>query len=267
MASSRVTQVTPAIADGLKLGLAYARVVTDRYLSHRHTEAGVANNHFGGKFHAVGAELHALISHTGEAPQAALTVTEVGLGEETHQPGNDRRADVAMTPGHGAGLDARVAVTDYHFGAVTQGLQEAIEGGEIVGIVAVAHDHVAALTGTDTTAQSAAVTLVFFTYDTGARGGGDAGGGVVRAVVNDDDLTFNPSSLSQSSAFVTQMPTDASSFRQGITIETSTKPVSAIGMLGNLKAGLGIFTVAVRCFARLFMDVMFYPPACFSTKG
>ena len=98
------------------------------------------------------------------------------------------RADVAVAPGHGAGLDVVVAVADDHVGAGGERRHQVIEVAEIVGVVAVAHDEPFAAGLTEAATQGRAVAAHGLVHDDGAGVGRELGRAVVGAVVDNDDF-------------------------------------------------------------------------------
>ena len=70
-------------------------------------------------------------------------------------------------------------------------LEERQQGGEVVGVVGVAHHHVRAASGTDAAHQGVAVSLVGHRHDAGARIAGELLAAIGAAVVGDDDLAVD----------------------------------------------------------------------------
>jgi hypothetical protein len=95
-------QVAPAVAEARELGLAAARVVLDRQLADVEVLLGGADHHLGGELHAGRAQVEHGQDVAAEAAHAAVGVLDAGAEEEVEDAGEDRVADVAVQPRHGA---------------------------------------------------------------------------------------------------------------------------------------------------------------------
>jgi hypothetical protein len=147
------------------------------------------DDHLGGELHAGGAQVHPAVGFGGKGAHAAVEVADAGAEEESAKEGEGRVADVAILPGHGAGLDAASeAVAHHEVGAGTQALQKAGDVREVVAAVGIAHEDEAAAGGGDAPAQGVAVALGGDGDDAGSVCLGDGLGTVGAAVVGDDDL-------------------------------------------------------------------------------
>ena len=181
-------QVAPAVAEARELGGAAARVVVDRQLADVQVRLGGADHHLGGELHAGGAEVELGQPVAAEGAHAAVGVAHAGLEEEVQRAGEDRVADVAVQPRHGAGLDAVHAVAHHEVGAVLELLEEARDLAEVVGQVGVGHDDVAALGGGEAGHVGVAVAAAALADEAGAGGERERGGLVLGVVVGHHDL-------------------------------------------------------------------------------
>jgi hypothetical protein len=89
-----------------------------------------------------------------------MHVTDRRVEEHAADEGEDRVADPAMRPHHGAGLDAaREAIAEHEVVSLPQAVDQRLDGGEVVAVVGVAHDHETTADGFDAADQRAAVAL------------------------------------------------------------------------------------------------------------
>ena len=140
-------QVPPAVAEARELRFAAARVVGDRDLGDLEVLLGGAHDHLRGELHPGRAEVEPLQRVAAQRAHAAVRVLDAGLEEEVEDAGEDRVADVAVKPRHGARLDVVHAVADRHVRALLEQRHEARDVAEVVGEVGVGHHDVAALGG------------------------------------------------------------------------------------------------------------------------
>ena len=156
---------------------------------------------------------------------AAVGVADAGAEEEVEHAGEHRVADVAVQPGHRAGLDVLHPVAHHEVGALLELLDEARDVVEVVGEVGVGHHDVVAARGGEAGQVGAAVAAPRLEHHQRAGVAGQLGAAVVRAVVGDDHLALaSPGLSSASRARATQRSIEAASLRQGITTDTLTAP-------------------------------------------
>jgi hypothetical protein len=115
--------------------------------------------------------------------------------EEVEGAGQYRVADIAVQPRHRARVDLREAVADDHVGAVLQRLQKRPDLREVVRVVGVAHEDVAAAGGGEAREVGAAVALAGLANHARTRALGELLRAVGRAVVGDHDLARDPLAL------------------------------------------------------------------------
>src|SRR6266498_1381770 len=85
-----------------------------RNLGNLHAQEAGLDYHFAGEFHSRGAKIHALESRVGESADAAVKVLDRGPEQCPANRGKDRRADIAVLPGHRAALyGSRETVSNY----------------------------------------------------------------------------------------------------------------------------------------------------------
>ena len=99
----------------------------------------------GGELHPGRAQVERRQQVAAEGAHPAVGVADAGPEEEVEQPREQRVADVPVKPGHRARLDPGHPVADHQVGAVAQRPDEAVDLGEVVGVVGVAHEDVLAL--------------------------------------------------------------------------------------------------------------------------
>ncbi len=144
------------------------------------------HDHLGGELHAGGPQSELPDRLAREAAQSAMEVADAAGVEDPPDRGKHRVADVAVLPRHRPRLDAALeAVAHNEVVALTQLRQEAVEVGEVVGIVGVAHHHVAAAGRLNAAEQRRAVALALHVHDPRAEGTGDLLAAVGRTVVHD----------------------------------------------------------------------------------
>src|SRR5207249_2204573 len=126
----------------------------------------------------------------------------------------DRVADVAVHPRHGAGLDAAFeAVAHDQLIALPEAVDKRIELAEIIGIVGVAHDDIATLGGGDAGLQGAAVTPAFHRHHACPMFEGDFAGTVAAAVIRHHHFAFHMKAI-QTSASLVHAGADGAGFVQ-----------------------------------------------------
>ena len=153
------------------------------------------------------------------------------LEEEVERAGEDRVADVAVQPRHGAGLDAVHAVAHDEVGAVLELLEEARDLAEVVGQVGVGHHDVAAAGGGEAGHVGVAVAAAALVDDAGAGGERERGGVVLGVVVGHDDLAADAVlGHAWCSAQVTQRSMFSASLRHGMTTLTSSSSSGGRGL-------------------------------------
>ena len=154
-----------------------------------HAHLGRLDDHLGGELHAGSLEIHAQEGVFREAADAAVEVAERGAEEQLADAGEDRVADVAILPGHGAGLDlAGEAIAHDEVIAVAEFGDKGAEIGEVVAVVGVAHDEVAATGGGAGGVEGRAVATDGNVNDAGTVCECDRLRAVGRPVVAEDDL-------------------------------------------------------------------------------
>src|SRR5262245_33633090 len=128
--------MAPAVAEAAQVRRAVAAVGAER---RRHladlllVEAGL-DDHLAGELHAGRGEVKLEVGVLAKAAQAAVGVLDGAAEEEVEDAGEDGVADVAMQPGHGAGLDATPeAVAHDQVVPLAELFDEGTELGEVVG--------------------------------------------------------------------------------------------------------------------------------------
>jgi hypothetical protein len=115
-------------------------------------------------------------------------VADRRLEKDATDPGQDRIAD-PVQPRHRPTLNATgKAVAEHQVVTVAKLLDQRGDGGEVVAVVSVAHDHELAAGGLDAAAKRIAVALLGDVNDPDAQLFRDDLGAVGAAVVGDDDL-------------------------------------------------------------------------------
>ena len=121
--------------------------------------------------------------------------------EQPAEKAQHRIAEIAVQRRHGAGLDAaREAIAHDQFGAVAQPRHEGVERGEIIAVVGVAHDDVAAAGRGDAAEQRRAVALCGDRHDARAERVGDLLRAVGAAIVGDQHLAGDAAPMRGSAA-------------------------------------------------------------------
>jgi hypothetical protein len=120
-----------------------------------------AHHHLGGELHPRALQPQADDRVAAEGTQAAMEVVNRCCEEQAPNSGEDRVADPAVLPGHGARQDApaacREAAAHDQVRAGPQTGQEPRQFAEVVGAVGVAHQHEPAAGGGDAASQRVAV--------------------------------------------------------------------------------------------------------------
>ena len=150
-------QVPPAVAEARQLGLAAARAVLDRELADVELLLRGPDDHLGGELHPGRAQVQPGQHVAADRPHAAVRVADAGAEQEVEDAGQDRVADVAVQPRHGAGMDVVHPVAHHELGAGLELLDEARDLVEVVGEVGVGHHDVAAAGGGEAGEVRAAV--------------------------------------------------------------------------------------------------------------
>ena len=154
---------------------------------------GGLDDHLGGELHPGGLEPQVEDALPVEAAQAAVEVPDAGAEEQLADAGQDGVAQILVQRGHGAGGDAALEpVAHDEVVAFAQLLHEGGQGGEVVGVVGVSHDHEAAARGGDTADEGGAVAARRHRDDTCTRLACNVLGTVGAPVVGDDDLPHHP---------------------------------------------------------------------------
>ncbi len=136
-------QVAPAVAEARELALAAAGVVDNRELGDFQVLLRGPDDHLRGELHPGRAQVQPRQDVAPQGAHAAVGVADAGAEEEVQDARQDRVADVAVKPRHGARLDVVHAVADDHLGAVFERRHEARDLAEVVGQVGIGHDDVA----------------------------------------------------------------------------------------------------------------------------
>ena len=103
---------------------------------------GRADHHLGGELHAGRAQIQLGQDVAAEGAHAAVRVIDAGAEQQVEEPRQQRVADVAVQPWHGARLDVLHPVADDHVGAVLELGDEARDLVEVVRQVGVGHHDV-----------------------------------------------------------------------------------------------------------------------------
>ena len=215
--------MAPAVPEARELRLALARVVVDRDLLDLEPLLARADHHLGCELHPGGPQVEARQRRAPDRAHAAVRVAHAGAEEEVEDPGEHRVPDVAVEPGHRAGLDALHAVAHHEVGALVELGHEARDVAEVVGEVGVGHHDVVALRGGEAGAVGAAVAAPRLVHHQRRRPPRASS-----ALRSSEPLSATITSPSQpwpssaARASVTQRSIDAASFRQGITTDTLT---------------------------------------------
>nr|BFE77248.1 hypothetical protein GCM10020092_105490 [Actinoplanes digitatis] len=186
-------QVAPAVAPGaqVRCPAAAVRLERRRHLGHVVAVQRGPDDQLGRELHAGHAQVEVADAVAVEAADAAVEVADA-LEPEEHpaQPGEHRVAQVAVQERHRALADAAAEpVAHDNVVPVAQALDERPELREVVGVVGVGHDHVAAAGLGDAGDQRGAVALAGRVHHPGAGADGYLLGAVGRSVVADQHLT------------------------------------------------------------------------------
>jgi len=122
--------------------------------------------------------------------------------EDAADEGQSRVADPAVRPDHRALANAaRKSIAHDQIASIAQLVEQRADGGEVVAVVGVAHDHKAALRGCDSTDQRASVTLPLDVDHADAELPRQRLRTVAAAVVGDDDLGLHTKLLDRRARF------------------------------------------------------------------
>ena len=153
-------QVPPSVTDARQLRFAAPGVVLDGELREDQMLLGGADHHLGGELHPGGAQIELGQHVPPQRPHAAVGVVDPGAEEQVEEAGQQRVADVAVMPGHRAGMDVLHPVADHHVGAVLQFRDETGDLVEVVGEVGVRHHDVLPASDDETGRVGAAVAAI-----------------------------------------------------------------------------------------------------------
>src|SRR5688572_16907418 len=118
-----------------------------------------------------------------------MKVPDRGAEKQPPDKTQDRIADIAVQPRHGAGrYAAGKPVAHDEVGAAAKSRDESIELRKIVAVVAIAHDDEAPLGGGDASRESRAIAALADRDDPSTIGRGNLLRAVVRAVIGDEHL-------------------------------------------------------------------------------
>src|SRR5262245_52068808 len=194
-------EVPPAVAEAAQVRrpIAAVRMQHDRHFADPLPQERRLHDHLAGELHARRRELQAFIGIFAETPQPAMSVANRRVKEHVQDAGQHGVADIAMQPGHGAGLDAALeAVAHDQFVALPEAVDEGAQRAEAVVTGALPHYDELSAGGVDPTLKRGAIALAVHRHDAGAGGAGQFRRTVRRAVVGDDDLPGNAESLQTS---------------------------------------------------------------------
>ena len=107
-------QVAPAVAPGVQLRLAGARVVVDRHLADRDLALGGLEDHLGGELHAGRVQVEPGDGAAPDRAKAAVGVRDLDAEEDVQDRRQDRVADPAVLPGHRALVDPALEARAEH---------------------------------------------------------------------------------------------------------------------------------------------------------
>ena len=138
-------QAAPAVAPGVQLRVAGARVVVDRNLADRDVALRGLEVHLERELHAGRLQVEPLRGRPADRAQSAVRVRDLEPEEQVQDPRQDRVPDPAVQPRHGAFVDpASVAGAEHEVLPVVELLQERVQVAEVIGAVGVAHEDVVA---------------------------------------------------------------------------------------------------------------------------
>ena len=187
-------QVAPAIPPGAQMRRARAAVRRQggRDLGDAQVLQRGLDNHFACELHAGRGQAQILHGPTTEAAQPTVKVAGPAAEEQPTDAGQHRVSQVAMQRRHGARLDAALEPVAHHqIVAFAQFFDEGIERAEIVAVVGVGHDDVAASRRGDAAEQSAAIALARDRDHARTQGLGNFPGAVRAAVVGNQNLAVD----------------------------------------------------------------------------
>jgi hypothetical protein len=132
-----------------------------------------------------------------------MEIAGVAREEQPTDGSQDRIADVAVLPRHRSRLDsAEEPIAHDEVPAPPELLHKGHQGGEVVAVVRVAHDDVAAARGKASMVQRRPVSPGGDIHDTRTSSSGKLLRTVGGAVVRHDDLTSNPAFVEKPSRFL-----------------------------------------------------------------
>ena len=188
-------QVAPAVAPAVEVRRPRAPV---GFQCRRHLgdpEAGERrlDDHLGGELHAGRGEPQVEDRGAPEASQPAVEVADRAAEEQPAHEGQHRVAEVPVEPWHRLISNAALeAVAHDEVRALAKLRDEAVELCEVIGVVAVTHDHIAAARRGDAGAERGAVAARRDLDDARPERPRDVAARIRRAVVGDDHLAGNP---------------------------------------------------------------------------
>ena len=148
-----------------------------------------AHHHLARELHAGGPQVQRKNGVAAQATQAAVEIADAGAEEHPPDQAEHGIAEIAVQERHGARRDAAgEAVAHHEVGAVAQPRQKQLEAGEVVAVVGVAHDDVAAARRRDPGPQRRPVAALGDGDDARAARQRIFHRSVARAVVGDQDF-------------------------------------------------------------------------------
>src|SRR5215472_10200759 len=163
-----------------------------RHFFHPLSRQGGFDNHLARELHARCLQAKLKYAAPVEATQAAMKVADLATEKQPADETQDWVAQVAMQRRHSTTLDAALeTVTHDQVRAGAQSMEEGQQACEIVAIVSVAHDHVAAARGQDAAHQGASVPAFGHFDHAGASGLGEQLAPVRAAVVGHENLAVD----------------------------------------------------------------------------
>ncbi len=202
-------QMPPAVAPGTEMGKTRAAVGIESggRLGNAHARQSGLDDHLRRKLHARGAEIHAGERVAGEAAEPAVKVPHRRTKKQTADAAENRIADAAILPGHGAGPDAALKTISHdEIVAFAEFFDERPEGAKVVAVVGIAHDHVASAGGHCGAMNRRAVAAHGNVHDARAVPQGEFHGAIGRSVVADHDLAGNSAARQKSGGLANAAP-------------------------------------------------------------
>ena len=169
-------QRAPAVAEGAQVRALVAAAVgpqRDRHLADARAGERRLDDHLRGVLHPGAAEVEVARQVGAERAHAAVDVVDRHPEPASGEPGEHRVAPHAVQERHGAGPDGAAArgkpAPLHQLGAVAQRRQEAMQLGEVVAVIGVAHEHVAPARRRDPARERAAIAARRHRDDPAAR--------------------------------------------------------------------------------------------------